>query len=208
MCVQNSKPRISKPPSFSIVGNNIPPGQSLNNTHDLLCRICKMSSFRSVPVITPLWGGKCNWTRFIEGKVKHKKQMLLWDSEIRNCSGVSVCFQFWSFMVLGERNDQGLSPLTFQHTQISGCSLLISSFFRREGTIKEAVSSFSKDVWRIYAVHRIFARQVKENGYTMCESFYKRACSLLRNKDIHMKSEVPYIIKSKMPQTLRQFQRC
>ena len=102
-------------------------------------------------------------------------------------------------MVLGERNDQGLSPLTFQHTQISGCSLLISSFFRREGTIKEAVSSFSKDVWRIYAVHRIFARQVKENGYTMCESFYKRACSLLRNKDIHMKSEVPYIIKSKMP---------
>lgn len=108
-------------------------------------------------------------------------------------------------MVLGERNDQGLSPLTIQHTQISGCSLLFSSFFRREGTIKEAVSSFSKGVRRIYAVHRIFARQVKENGYTMCESFYKKACSLLRNKDIHMKSEVPYIIKSKMPQTLRHF---
>ena len=77
-------------------------------------------------------------------------------------------------MVLGERNDQGLSPLTIQHTQISGCSLLFSSFFRREGTIKEAVSSFSKGVRRIYAIHRIFARQVKENGYTMCESFYKK----------------------------------
>lgn len=42
----------------------------------------------------------------------------------------------------------------------------------------------------------------------MCESFPKRACSLLRNKDVRMRTEMLYSIKSKMPQTVRQFQRC
>lgn len=44
-------------PSFlplSIIGCSIPLGQALNNTHDLLYSTCKILSFSSVSVITPL----------------------------------------------------------------------------------------------------------------------------------------------------------
>lgn len=54
-----------------ITGSNTPPGQVLNDTHNLLCSIFEMSSFSSVLVITALWAGMCNWTHFTKEKVRH-----------------------------------------------------------------------------------------------------------------------------------------
>lgn len=93
-CVSTEqKPEDPQPPfTISIAGRSSPPGQVLNTIYDILCSIYKVSSCSSVLVITPLWGGKCNWTHFTTEKVRPREIGVTLGFRERNHSGARVYF--------------------------------------------------------------------------------------------------------------------